>query len=487
MADHEFTPLAGEPGIVRAKGREYARIADAISSSMTALDQITQEIDTKSLAMTATRKLAGDVRDDISKALDRYRDTGDALVTYADALERAQSDADGAITNLARAQGDQAEAQRAIWRAEYAKDELPQDASSADVYSATARLNHAHARMSDANADIHAAQKAWRDARDDKNTAAAIAGDAIREVVTGSKVHDLKDSGWDRFKDFATGVYKVFKAICDVAAVLAPFLSWVPFLGQALVVLAAIGTIISLVEAIVKLVQNPSWATLGGLGLAALGMFGGKAIGALGKVAKAKLVLSAQAKILRTGTRFAPRVATARLGAATIQDSKNLLKPAGLKKLAGEVLHEPFAKEMPKWAKAIAERQGLKAVVKETFPKSPAKWLGIDDDVASAWKSATKFGVHGTAAAAALGAGSVLNAVKIGNSGYKVYADGRDALDKFGEGDILGGALSAGDAVNGLGQNDILGDVLDLGSAGNDFHTAADEHDVFQGGEVFSK
>src|SRR5690606_41834779 len=42
------------------------------------------------------------------------------------------------------------------------------------------------------------------------------------------------------------------KVGCDIAAVLSIFLAWVPILGQVLLVLAAIGAIIAIVDAAIK-------------------------------------------------------------------------------------------------------------------------------------------------------------------------------------------------------------------------------------------
>src|SRR5690606_40633841 len=90
--DTQYEVLAGDPTIVKTKGEEYQAIAAAISASVRTLDNIVDQVDQKSLAMSATRDLAHDVASDIRKATDRYQKTGDALVTYANELERTQND-----------------------------------------------------------------------------------------------------------------------------------------------------------------------------------------------------------------------------------------------------------------------------------------------------------------------------------------------------------------------------------------------------------
>ena len=81
----------GDPAIVKTKG-ESTRRSPQRSALRCTLDNIVDQVDQKSLAMSATRDLAHDVASDIRKATDRYQKTGDALVTYANELERTQND-----------------------------------------------------------------------------------------------------------------------------------------------------------------------------------------------------------------------------------------------------------------------------------------------------------------------------------------------------------------------------------------------------------
>ncbi len=295
MSDRQWEKLDGEPDVVRSKGEKYQQIADAIERASRTLDNITNEIDSKSLAMEKTRALAGEVSEDISKAMERYRYAGDALVEYATPLDNAISQSETAATRIAELEGDLASARTTAYNAQSEVDALPSDASAGDVSSANGDLTAANNRVDGLESSLAYWQGRWDDAKSDKNSAASTARSKIDEVVTGDKVNGLEDGTWDKIKDIASSIYKVFKIICDVAGILAIFLSWVPILGQILLVLAAIGAILSIVETIVKFAKGEiGWGgLLLGVGLGILGLFGGKLAGTLAKVAKSRMIVNA--------------------------------------------------------------------------------------------------------------------------------------------------------------------------------------------------
>ncbi len=106
-------------------------------------------------------------------------------------------------------------------------------------------------------------------------------------------VKGLEDSNWDKFKDWWDQVYKVLSIICDIAAILAIFLSWVPILGQVLAVLAAIGKIMLVLNALIQIVDSVGKAVDGKKGVLEclgdvvtnlVGALAGKVLGASGKI-----------------------------------------------------------------------------------------------------------------------------------------------------------------------------------------------------------
>ncbi|MGH8967693.1 MAG: hypothetical protein ACRDXB_20520, partial [Actinomycetes bacterium] len=216
----------------------------------------------------------------------------------------------------------------------------------------------------------------WESAKSDKDSAARTAKNAIDEVVTGDKVHGLEDSTWDKIKHVAASLYKVFKVICDIAGILAIFLSWVPILGQILVVLAAIGSILSILESVVKFAKGEiGWGgLLLGVGLGVVGLFGGKLATSLGKVAKARAVTRA-ASLTNSPSRLAVRLAgNADDGARVISEAQATMSNADNLLSMKSILKSPFQRseameglfELRK-AGNLSVGAGLAGAAKEAF------------------------------------------------------------------------------------------------------------------------
>ncbi|PJI94979.1 hypothetical protein [Luteimicrobium subarcticum] len=338
MGDSQWQRLDGDADLVRSKGTRYQEIADAITRATGTLDAIVDDASTRAKSMDATKTLSAGVRDDIRKAADRYRYTGDALTTYADALGRAVDDSDTAATHIAALEAELAAARTATRNAQSVVDDLPQDASSDDVLSAHGALSSATWHTSGLETLLTQWQGRWNDAKRDKDVAAVVARSKIDEVVTGDKVNGLKDSFWDHVGTVWDSVYKVFKVVCDVAGILSIFLSWVPVLGQVLVVLAAVGAIMAVVDTAIKMGRGK--AGLGDLllavGGAALTLFGGKAVTALARYAKARMVVQT-AETLSTGS------AVSRFGAGAITQARDELGTTGGKR-AFDLLASPFVR-----------------------------------------------------------------------------------------------------------------------------------------------
>jgi hypothetical protein len=279
--DVQYKVLEGDPGVVKTKGEEYQRIAAAISASVRTLDDIVEQVENKSLAMEATRSLAEDVASDIRKATARYQATGDALVTYAVELQTAQDASREPARLIAEAETELVE-----WRAKKRSRQIAYDTAvflgdEDEIARTKERLQTAKDHVSAAEGTIAAQVELWEDARSKKDTAATAAVTSITTVTEGKGGEALNDSFWDK----ASVVLDVIKVICDIAAVLSIFLSWVPILGQILVVLAAIGAIISIIDAALKAISGEgSWGDFfGALALGVLSLFGGKIIGLLAK------------------------------------------------------------------------------------------------------------------------------------------------------------------------------------------------------------
>lgn len=288
--DVSYEVLSGDPDLADRKGRQYQEIARAIRDSVLTLDAVVAQTDQKSEAMTATRDLARDVADDIRKATKRYQATGDALVTYASELRRTQDASRTIVTEIG-----EIEADLAVWRDRESSRKVTYDGArlagdETALETARTRYYFAEDRVVALETSLEAQRRLWDEQRDDKVIAAATAASAISEVVEGEGGQDLNDGFWDH----VGVVVEILKVICDIAAILSIFLAWVPVLGQLLLILAAIGAIISVLDAAIK------WANgegsfgefLGALALGVLTLFGGKLLGYLAKGVHRGIVLA---------------------------------------------------------------------------------------------------------------------------------------------------------------------------------------------------
>jgi hypothetical protein len=467
MGDAQWQELEGSSYLVISKGEKYAAIADAIQRSTRALDQIVDEIDTKSLAMDETRKLAETVKESIDKARDRYHETGEALKAYGSALDAAQDKADPAARELRRLRDELSTAQGQASSAGAAVDDLPSNATPEERAEATSAQSRADGRVSDLTSSIGYWEGEWSDGKQQKDDAASTAISRIEEVVTGKNTHGLEDGFWDKAGEVWDSVYKVVKVICDVAGILAIFLSWVPILGQILLVLAAVGAILAVLDAVFKAVRGDGswWGVLGAAALGALTLFGGRAVTALAKYAKARTVVQSAA-------RMSPRVAKSTFGTATLKSSRKIFAMSKGQRVT-DVLKGPFVRTTTDKAVAGMFRgghyqQGLKQMFPNPFTGSGLRTIFGNDDVTDMFRVMNTTGAHldtataVTSSIAAVGAHGIVafngvrNAVSIASEmGYGDFGEGLTPGVSLGSqplggpyGNIVGGVLGLTEGVS---------------------------------------
>ncbi|GAB3102912.1 hypothetical protein [Isoptericola nanjingensis] len=380
MGDTQWQKLDGDADLVRSKGKRYQDIADAIGRATATLDAIVDDASTTAKSMDETKTLASDVKEDISKATERYRFTGDALVAYASALDTAISESETAAAQIASLEDDLAAARATANNAQNDVDDLPNDAPQGDADSANSALSSANSRVTTLESSLSYWQGRWNDAKGDKDSAATTAKNKIDEVVTGDKVHGLEDGFWDKAGEVWDSIYKVVKVICDIAGILAIFLSWVPILGQVLLVLAAVGAILAVVDAVFKAARGKGswWGVLGAAGMAALTLFGGKAISVVAKYAKARMVV-------QTASRMSPQNAKNVFGAATLKSTRKIFAQTNGQRVT-EVLKSPFIRSAGDKQIAGLFRggnigTGLKKMFPNPFTGSGLRTLFGNDDV----------------------------------------------------------------------------------------------------------
>lgn len=460
MSDKEYQPLSGDPDLLAAKATHYQSIADAISRSTTALKKIHDVDDMKSQATEALTKMADDVAKDIDKAHDRYDKTAKALLTYSHALRTAQADAQRAIADIADKQGDLDAANRAVTQAQSHADQTAQSttAQPADQDAAKRAAARAHDHATDVGGELAAAQQRWRDARDAKTSAANTAHDAIEDVVDRHNNGLKNPSFWEKLVD---AIHDVLKVICDIAGVLAIFLAWVPILGEVLIVLAAVGALLDIIDAAVALINGSGdvWGLVFAVGTAAITLFGGKIFAFAAKELRAGMVV-------RSG--LAETRALARLEGvgAHSEEFMNLAKATEqLNKPLHTMFTSPFVRTEAQKAAMTAFKAGdksagelIKAAAKEAFPAldfDPGKMLGINKDLASFAKMAGERPDLVTNGMKVLGAGAVAyqsmtTVTKIVNLPGKLVADPVSTLLGGSEGDykdMWGGVRDTGSDI----------------------------------------
>jgi len=464
MSDAQWQDLDGKPYTLQSKGRRYQEIAEAIQRSMSTLDAIVDEVDNKSLAMTATRDLARDVKADIEKAKTRYAETGEALETYGKDLEvAAYEQANPAATQLRTLHGDLADAEAAERRTQSAADDLPADATDAEKTEASSAASTAGTTAGNLRTEVAKYEAQWTEGHEAKERAAGVAKGKIHNAVYEGKAGDLNDSGWDKFKDWASKALEVIKVICDIAGILAIFLSWVPVLGQILLVLAAIGSIIAIVEGIVKMAKEGfSWGALFGVAMGVLGLFGGKAISALAKYAKAKSVVNAAG-------RMSNRASRVRFGRALIRDSHAVMRETRSAR-AFDLLKSPFARSAENATRMRAFQSSrtftnfmaqTKSAAKAAFPNPFTDFgkralFGNSDIIESFAKKGTgvmanesKYIFEGGTKVAinvARGGAATLQGLNFANNGMKAWNDFSGGNAIAGMGDLNTGVASVVDA-----------------------------------------
>ena len=251
----DLKPIPGDPDVIEARAATYRGVADAIKTANEKLTRVASLSDVTSKAIDAVREDASKVAESIDNAEVRYRGTADALAEYAPLLRQYQADADKAILDAAGA-AEAAENQRAR------QDEYAQKAATPGPDQASdqkwADFFRDQAETKDASAA--SAQAAYDTAYENWKAAAEAARSKIDTAIEESK---LNNSGWDNFVD-------VVKTIGEIAGVLAIFLSWVPILGQILVAIAIISSLVAVIDAIMNLVNGTG--TWGDLAFAVVGL-----------------------------------------------------------------------------------------------------------------------------------------------------------------------------------------------------------------------
>jgi len=436
--DVAYHVLAGDPDIVETKGKEYQRIAAAIGRSVKTLDDIVEQVEQKSLAMDATRDLASDVATDIRKVTERYRETGDALVAYASELRRTKDESRAPATSIATLEDDLVTWQSRVTSRQAAYDAAVASGDASDIEYTRSRLNSAEDEVSSIGGQLETQRRLWETARDEKAVAATTAINAIVAVTEGEKADGVNDTFWDHVAAVASAAWDILKIVCDIAAILSVFLAWVPGLGQVLLVLAAIGAIMSIVDAAIKFAKGEG--SLGDLLVAVvvgvLSLYGGKLIGMAAQRVRTAMTASLRGPL--AGGLIAP---TSR--AASLANVQRAFPSYGQGFLGA--LKSPFVRSSTDMARMLRFQQGeafgsvLRSALAQGNPFKLKNLFKFDDDVADVYHLSTNFAEYFDAALH-----NKANLLVILESGFSIYELGRSGVSIYD-------AVTGGDALGGVG------------------------------------
>jgi len=109
MSDDLYQELTGNPGELRQRAQQYARVAESITQSTTALQALATQSESACQAVIEIEEWSSELKDKIAKTAALYKGAGAALNTYAEELQFAMNVANPAaqrIRELTRELGD---------------------------------------------------------------------------------------------------------------------------------------------------------------------------------------------------------------------------------------------------------------------------------------------------------------------------------------------------------------------------------------------
>lgn len=301
-------PVPGDPDIVAGQ----VQIATETTKRLEQAAMNLRRLSGGEMCSEAIEKITAHARElakGLDHAADRYDGLSRALSSYEPHLRHAQSESLQAL-RAAEPAARQAKTHKAT-----VKEKYWAAASASDPETRTRlvdEMTQANSQLASANGAVEAAKSRLRLAISERDSAARVAEQTIRDNIDGSP---LNDSAWDKFKDFVAPALEVLKNIAQwvwdnieiislVLSIVAPLLAWVPVLGQVLMVLnvaakalAAIKSVYQVGSAVVKASQSGDWSgVLMLLAASAASKLVPKFVGKLAAKAAARLGAKAGAK-----------------------------------------------------------------------------------------------------------------------------------------------------------------------------------------------
>jgi hypothetical protein len=267
-------PIPGDPDTVLSSASAFRSTGEHITSAARSLEQL-EAGDNRSEALSKILTNAHEVAGSLLQAVDRYYEASEALRTYGPIMAKAKAQAEAALQAAATARSQQ---QHAASNAHnlYEGARASQDPLQRDEFLAA--YHHARAQAEDAAGSLAAAKARIEEAIQMRNAAGDHAASRLHVAISGKDINDTildkVSDVWDDLVELGKDLYENFpaiKALVDTIAaigkwiwdnietiavvltVLSFLLGWVPFLGQALFVLARVANLIALVKSAVNM------------------------------------------------------------------------------------------------------------------------------------------------------------------------------------------------------------------------------------------
>ena len=325
----DWSPLAGEDP-VPGDAWEVALLARRYRDTARAIADQTAQLSRMGLDAPATwdgdagrvfAEHATTLAHDLGRAEQRYAVASTALAEWGPVLEETQARADAVLATAKDAEA------RRLANALHGADAAspfgpsgplgPLGGMNAIVPLGLDTAERARRQVVDeAEAAVAAARRQLESIVDDYRASAARLAHRIKDAAGDD---GLKDSRWDRFKNFVSDHAGVLKFISGVASsislaatVASLALGWVPVLGQALVTVATVSLAVTLVaDTLLAMAGEGSWAVVG-VEIVGLGMFGAARL-AQGPIAATQSAVAAERTAIASTVGLPTRAQAAQL------------------------------------------------------------------------------------------------------------------------------------------------------------------------------
>ena len=273
-------PIPGDHSRVDLIGRQYVGTADSILRAAENLRTALAPNFGESESVDAIREVAGDVADRVSRAEDRYRKVGDAMVVYAAALRGAQDESLIALTNGNTAESN---ARSANSMANYYQGQVDNpNTPPANVASHTDSQTNWQNKADAAERGLATAIGTLQTAIGKRDAAAATAIGSIEKIGNSG---DLNDSGWDNIVQWVRENKELIDLIVDIVGYIATAVMIVALFIPGLNVIAGFIALVATIVTLANVALQVAAGTMGpveailSVALAALTFVGGRAIG----------------------------------------------------------------------------------------------------------------------------------------------------------------------------------------------------------------